>query len=177
MPNRSPLRDLFVKEYLKDLNATQSAIRAGYSKKTAYSAGQRLLKRVDVIAALAKAQQKRFDKLDTSVERIGQEIALCAYSNMDDFTKVEGGKRVLDTANLTRDQMAAVQEFTEDATGGSNDGERKLVMRTRLKLIDKVKALELLGRHRSMFTDKIQVEGTILTEVTERMRAAAKRVK
>jgi hypothetical protein len=65
----------------------------------------------------------------------------------------------LDLSTLTRDQAAAIQEFSEDATGGQNDGERRLVIRRRFKLGDKRGSLELLGRHLGMFQDNLKVTG------------------
>lgn len=60
----------FVREYLIDLNATRAAISAGYSEKTAYSSGQRLLKHVEVGAEIAQKSQKLTQKLDISVEYV-----------------------------------------------------------------------------------------------------------
>ncbi len=70
----TPRQARFVEEYLLDLNATQAAIRAGYSKKTAYSQGQRLLKHVEVAAAIQKAQEARSERTkidqDWVIERL-----------------------------------------------------------------------------------------------------------
>jgi len=71
----SPKHKVFVAEYLVDLNATQAAIRAGYSPKTAYSSGQRLLKHVEVAAAIAEKTGKRLEKLDASADYVIQTIA------------------------------------------------------------------------------------------------------
>lgn len=60
----------FVAEYLVDLNATQAAIRAGYSQKTAYSQGQRLLKNVEVAKAVSQHAANTSEKLDLSAERV-----------------------------------------------------------------------------------------------------------
>jgi phage terminase small subunit len=60
----------FVEEYLVDLNATQAAIRAGYSEKTAYSQGQRLLKNVEVAKLLSDRAANTSEKLDLSAERV-----------------------------------------------------------------------------------------------------------
>lgn len=61
-------QQLFIKEYLIDLNATQAAIRAGYNPKTAYSQGQRLLKNVEIAEAIKKAMDARAEKVDISAE-------------------------------------------------------------------------------------------------------------
>ena len=70
MPERklTPRQARFVDEYLIDLNATQAAIRAGYSEKTAYSQGQRLLKKVEVAFVLEKERQKRAEKVEIDQE-------------------------------------------------------------------------------------------------------------
>ena len=65
----TPKQDAFVREYLIDLNATQAAIRAGYSAKTAEQQGSRLLRNVQVAAALSEAQTKRAERVE--IEPIG----------------------------------------------------------------------------------------------------------
>lgn len=60
----TPKQEAFVREYLIDLNATQAAIRAGYSEATAYSQGQRMLKNVEVAAALTEAKEQRAEKCE-----------------------------------------------------------------------------------------------------------------
>lgn len=66
----TPKQAAFVREYLIDLNATQAAIRAGYSEKTAYSQGQRLLKNAEVQAAIAKAQAQRAKRLQLTADDV-----------------------------------------------------------------------------------------------------------
>ena len=79
MGNKLPNRQArFVAEYLIDLNATKAAIRAGYSKKTAYSQGQRLLKNVEVASQVADKTGKRLDRLEISADRVLQELAKLA---------------------------------------------------------------------------------------------------
>lgn len=71
----TPKQSLFVQEYLLDLNATQAAIRAGYSARTAYSQGQRLLKVVEVQAEIAAAQEQRAEKTKITAEWVLQKAA------------------------------------------------------------------------------------------------------
>lgn len=66
----TPKKSIFVKEYLIDLNATQAAIRCGYSEKTAYSQGQRLLKDVEIQKAIQAAMDKRSEKTEITAEYI-----------------------------------------------------------------------------------------------------------
>ncbi len=152
-------QELFCKAYIIDLNATKAAESAGYKPSTARQQACRLLTKGNIQARIAQLQKKQADKLDITAERVLAELAKLAYSNMDDYVDVVNGKRVLNTAKPTREQMAAVCEITEDTTGGSGDGERKAVMRTRFKLADKGINLERLGRHLKLFTDKIEHSG------------------
>ena len=117
----------FVDEYLVDLNATQAAIRAGYSKKTAYAQGQRLLKKVEVAAAIAAAQAKRqerveitqdyvLEKIRETVERCSQGVPVLDMFGRPVLTKTPAGvvgavykfdaKAVLQGCNLLGQHLA-----------------------------------------------------------------------
>lgn len=76
----------FVLEYLIDLNATQAAIRAGYSKKTAYSIGQENLKKPEIQKAIQAKQNKLQNKLEITQERVLEELAQVAFSKASDET-------------------------------------------------------------------------------------------
>ncbi|WP_462327360.1 terminase small subunit [Desulfobaculum sp.] len=134
----------FVEEYLVDLNATQAAIRAGYSEKTARAQGYENLTKPDIAAAIEKAQARLARRTDITQERVLQELARIGFSDMADFLSW-GPKGVELTASdgLTRDQSACVSEVSETVTqfGGS----------TRIKLHSKTRALELLGRHLGLY--------------------------
>lgn len=81
----TPKQLAFVEQYLVDFNAKQSAIRVGYSEKTAEAQGSRLLSNVKVFKAIAEWQSKRAQKLDISADRIERELAIIAFSDMKDF--------------------------------------------------------------------------------------------
>jgi len=91
----SPRQRLFVLEYLKDLNATQAAIRAGYSKRTAEQLGYRLLRNVQIKTAIARAQKKRAQRLEISADRVLQEVASLAYAKLEDCLEQDPKTRVL----------------------------------------------------------------------------------
>lgn len=151
----------FAREYVIDLNATRAAIAAGYSEKTAAVQGSQLLNRLKVRKLIDKLKSERASRLGIKAERVVEELCRLSFSNMADYMRVdEDGKPIgLDLRNLTRDQAAAIQEISEDATGGTGDGERKLIIRTKFKLADKGANLERLGRHLGMFEDKLRVTG------------------
>lgn len=162
MARKSTYRqELFAREYVIDFNGTRSAIAAGYSEKTAPAASTQLLKNPKVAKLIDKLNSKRASKLDLRAEQVVEEIRRLAFSNMADFVSVgkDGKPGGIDLSQLSRDQMAAIQEIREDTTGGSGDGERKAILRTTLKLSDKCRNLELLGRHLGMFQDNLKVTG------------------
>jgi len=159
----------FVKEFLIDANETQAAIRAGYSKKTAYSQGNRLMKNVEVQAAIAKAKKPIERKLEISAERTLQEIARVAYANYDDYVTHDNGDVTFDLSKCDRTQMAAVQEYTIDHTGGTGDGKREMILRTRGRLHDKTRALDMLAKYHPLYTDKLEI--TVSDEVLAALAA------
>lgn len=145
----------FVQEYLVDLNATQAAIRAGYSAQTARQQASRLLSDDDISAAISNAQKEVAQKHGITVDRIVSELALLGFSNMQDYMRsTPGGDPFLDFSALTREQAAALTEVTvEDYTEGRGEDARE-VKRVKFKLADKRAALVDLGKHLGMFQEK-----------------------
>ena len=113
----TPKQTKFCEEYLIDLNATQAAIRSGYSTKTAKQQASRLLSKVDISAAIAEA--------------VSQQSARAKFTADSVFT-----------------ELASIANKNPDAAG------------TECKYSDKNKALELLGKHLGMFTDKVELNTT-----------------
>ena len=161
MARKSTIRQrLFAQEYVIDLNGTRAAIAAGYSGKGADVAASHLLDNPRVRKQIDDLLSKRASKLEIKAEHVADELRKLAFANMQDYMRVnEDGWPELDLSKLSRDQSAAIQEFSEDATGGQGDGERRLVLRRRFKLGDKRGSLELLGRHLGMFKDNVNVTG------------------
>ncbi|MCW2286072.1 phage terminase small subunit [Rhodoblastus acidophilus] len=135
----TPKQQRFVEEYAIDANATQAAIRAGYSPRTAGQIGERLLKKVEIAAAVSKAQKTRSERTEITADRIAEELAQIAFANVGDYFEWgPDGITVCDKGELTREQQSAVAEvaqtFTKD--GGS----------IRVKLHDKLGALDKLTK-------------------------------
>lgn len=152
----SPKQAAFVAEYLIDLNATQAAIRAGYSEKSAARISVELLNKTQVRKAIEKAQAKRTERTEITADRVVTELAKIAFADPRDLMEWgPNGVMLKDSSTLTEEQAASVAEVAE-GNGGT----------LRLKKHDKVKALELLGRHIGMFRDKVETEvsgGVVLT--------------
>lgn len=148
----------FVAEFIVDLNATAAAERSGYSLKTAYSLGQRLLKNAEIQRHIQESMEKREKRTSITQDMVVQELARIAFSDPRDIASwgVDGVK-LKSSEEITDDQAASISEISETITEkGSN---------LRIKRADKVKALELLGRHLAMFTDKQEHSGKVAAEV------------
>lgn len=154
----TPRQAAFTQEYLVDLNATQAAIRAGYSAKTAYRTGADNLRKPQIAAAIQEAQEARAERTRITQDRVAEEIAKLAFSNMLDYmTVTSDGYAVVDLSALTRGQAAAITELQVDEYVEGRDDDARLVKRIKFKLTDKKGALELLGKHLGMFTDRVDV--------------------
>jgi phage terminase small subunit len=140
----------FVEEYLIDLNATQAAIRAGYSARTAQEQGSRLLCNVMVSPAIAAAMEARSKRTQITADRVLEELAKIAFSDMRAFAKWgPDGVTLKESGELHGLDAACVAEVSESTSesGGS----------LRFKLHSKVEALRELGRHLKLFTDLEEV--------------------
>lgn len=141
----------FVAEYLIDLNATQSAVRAGYSARTAYSQGQRLLKHVEVATALESGYAKVADKLEITQERIAAELAKIGFSDIRRMFTPSGA--LVPLHELCDDAAGALSSF-EVVTKRVPGGEASEVEHVaKIKLWDKRAALVDLGKHVGMFKE------------------------
>ena len=147
----------FIEEYLIDLNATQAAIRAGYSPDTAKSIGSENLTKPDIKAQIARAMAERSRRTGVNADRVVMELAKIAFVNANDVidpktATIKEGALPEDTAAI---QSVKVKTFGEDG------------LEREIKMADKLKALELLGKHLGMFRDKLEVSGTLETEKTK----------
>lgn len=172
----------FCEEYLIDLNATQAAIRAGYSPKTAEQTASRLLRNVKVQEYIAKRQKELSRSTEITQERVIKELALIAFSNNADYAhvvekkmQVEAGGTLIDV--LDEDGKPVMYRTVEPVLTEELTEEQKRALAVikkgrdglEVKSCDKVKALELLGKHLGIFTDKIEanVNDTAKNELAE----------
>ena len=143
----------FVEEYLIDLNATQSAIRAGYSPKTANEQGARLLANVSIQEAISKAMAERSRRTGINQDRIVQELARIAFVKITDVVDPDGEINT----NASDDDLACIESYKVEDSDSVNGSSSK----REVKLASKIKALELLGKHVGIWNDKIQVDVSI----------------
>lgn len=148
----------FCEEYLIDLNATQAAIRAGYSPKTAQEQGSKLLSKVIVRARIDNELAERSKRTGVTADRIVRELARIAFVSAPDVINLDKATVVDGAAD---DDLAAIASVkVKTSTSDSGD-----MVEREIKLADKIKALELLGRHNGMFTDNINLTGDVGVQI------------
>jgi phage terminase small subunit len=146
----TPRQERFVREYLIDLNATQAAVRAGYSTRTARQIGARLLTNVDIVAAVAKAKQARATRLGITADQVLRELARIGFSNVDHYRIDDSGRVVL--ADDAPDGATCALSSVKEKTRTVDTGETTVTTReVEYKLWDKVSALYKIGQHIGMF--------------------------
>lgn len=142
----------FVDEYLIDLNATQAAIRAGYSVKTANEKGSQLLSNERIQKRISIAMAERSKRTGVNQDRVVLELAKIAFVKMTDIVDSNGKIK----ENATDDDLSCIEsvkyKHSDTDTGYSIERE--------VKIGSKLKALELLGKHLGMWNDKLDVNIT-----------------
>ena len=152
----TPKQKMFIDEYLIDLNATQAAIRAGYSPNNADKIGSELLGKTRVSDAIKTAMAERSKRTGINQDRILMELAKIALVNPENVVN-------FDEATIREDalpeDLAAVASVKVKRFP-TKDGEG---IEREIKFYDKTKALDLAGRHLGMFKDKVELSGQVDT--------------
>ena len=145
----------FVSEYLKDLNATQAALRCGYSEKTARVQGARLLTNVAIAKAVAAGEAIQIEANKISAGRTLEETRRISYSSATVFFDAHGN--FIPVAQWTPEMAAAVSRIEvvkKNVTAG--DGHTDTVVK--LWFWNKVQALELLFKHLGLEKSPVEDE-------------------
>lgn len=186
MADLTPKQARFVDEYLIDLNATQAAIRAGYSERTANEQGARLLAHVSVKAAIQLRTTERAQETGITAERVLKEISLMAFYDVgeilldkdaEELTEAEAASALDYVVNgryvIGLRSPADIKRLPENLrrviVGWGWDRNQNFTV----KLADKSKALDQLARHLALYNDKLEVTG--LDALADRLARAAKR--
>jgi len=130
-----------------DLNATQAAIRAGYSEKTASVIGAENLVKPNVEKRIAELREKLSKRTEITTDGIMQELDIVGKSNIKDYVEKKGGKGAFvfkDIDDIPDEKARAIESISINYQTGE----------VKFRLHSKVKALELEGRHLGMFKDK-----------------------
>lgn len=166
-------QERFCREYIVDLNATQAAIRAGYSAKTAQEQASRLLSNVITqrrIQALMDERSKETGITATNVLEKIYEIA-----SVDPAEAFDENGHLLPVREMPARVRRALAgfEIERDTKRGNEDDESEVTVTSKIKWWDKNRALENLGRHLRLFADKLEIEDK--TGLAEKLAKARKR--
>jgi len=150
----------FVEEYLIDLNATQAAIRAEYSIKNADKIGPGLIGKSRVKEAIEKALAARSRRTGITQDRVLNELAKVAFLNATDVINMDEAAVRCDA---NRDDTAAIASIKVKTipTEAGNIVEREI------KTYDKIKALELIGKHIGLFSDSLRLSGEVSVKIVD----------
>lgn len=167
MDDLTPKIKRFCEEYIKDLNGTQAAIRAGYSEKTANEQASKLLAKVNVQIYVSELKKSLSDKNEGLAQQVIDELKKLGFANIQDYINPQN--EIKDLTTITRDNAAAVESIkktvTEFSGGGESSGKKTTIQ---FKLYDKISALEKLGRHLGIFElDNQQKAATINVNITD----------
>jgi phage terminase small subunit len=136
----NPKQQRFVEEFLVDLNATQAAIRSGYSPASARLQGHRMITDDNIQNAIQLAMDERSQRTRITADRVLEELALIGFANMADYLgKNEDGLLTVDLSEMTREQAAAVRDVRIETRG---DGQS-----IHFRMSDKLHALIAMNKH------------------------------
>lgn len=147
----------FVEEYLVDLNASQAALRAGYSPKTAHVIGHQTLHRPEVAEAIAAAQAKRSMRTGITQDQVLRELAILDFSDVRNYRIDEMGNLTL-AEGVPQEAMRAVSSLKRKV---SHDKDGGVTYDVEFRLWNKVGSLRLTAQHLGMLTEKHEISGTI----------------
>lgn len=143
----------FVEEYLIDLNATQAAIRAGYSPQTAEQIAYQLLQKTSVKNAIARAKAERSRRTGITQDRVLQELARVAFLNPAEVLNLNTAEVL---ASAEEDNIRVISGVKVKYVPHKDyDEEGEIVIETAIerevKLCDKLKALDMLCKHLGLY--------------------------
>lgn len=138
----------FCQEYIIDLNATQAAIRAGYSKKTANEQAARLLVNVSIQEKIQELVKDRSERTGITADMVIKELAAVGFSNIENYVINDNGTVETD-AKAPTSAMQAVSSIKRKVRSFGNQGDKEID--TEIRLWPKVEALKQLGQHLGIF--------------------------
>lgn len=159
-------QEMFCKEYLIDLNATQAAIRAGYSKKTAKVIGAQNLTKLNVSKKIQILFDTRAERVELNAEYVIKRLN--NIDQMDIIDIMDDDMNIKPLSQWPKTWRISISGIDVTEIEGNNAKEKTLSLLKKIKWPDKVKNLELLGRHFKLFTDKIDLTASLVVKRTRK---------
>lgn len=172
----NPKQQRFRDEYLKDLNATQAAIRAGYSPKTASSQGERLLRNAEIANSISVAKRERSERTRIDADWLLNRLAEEAEADIADLYDESGAmKPVHQWPKIWRQGLIAGLDVDQQFT--MTDGERVPDgVIVKVKLSDRAKRLEMIGKHIGVQAFKEKIEHSVDDDIAKLLAEGRRRV-
>lgn len=146
---------MFCKEYVRDFNATQAAIRAGYSKKTADVIASQHLGKLNIQNEIARLTEKKVEKTEDLTQQVIDEFRKIAFSSIAHLHNTWISRKEFE--DITDDQKACIESIKTRVRRMVYDKEDYEVEEVQIKLYDKQRALENLGKHLGIYEkDNVQ---------------------
>ena len=156
----------FCKEYIIDFNATRASQVAGYSAKTAAKIGSENLQKLEIQAEISRLMKSRNQRTEITADRVVQELAKIGFASVDDLGKftTEGEFILKSSAEMNEAGKASINSVSYHSTtiDGVTTGTLKVTRN------DKIKALELLGRHVGAFNNDETGKPTIKVTINKK---------
>ncbi|MBY8106391.1 terminase small subunit [Vibrio fluvialis] len=169
-------REMFCREYLIDLNGTQAAIRAGYSAKTANAAAGRLLSNVSIQARISELKQERVEEVKIDANYVLNRLVEIDQMDALDIINDDGSLKPISMWPKVWRTYLSGFDLTELWEGQGED-RQQIGLLKKVKWPDKVKNLELLGKHIEVqaFKEKMELSGEVA--LIDRIQEARKRAR
>lgn len=175
MADLTPKQELFCKEYIKDLNATQAAIRAGYSEAAAHQQGYENLRKPCIDERIDELRAERLERLEVDADYVLKRLIQAAEADLNDIHTETGAlKPVWQWPKEWRKGLIngidIKQDFIYEDGAKLPDG-----FTIKVKTADRTRLLELLGKHTKIkcFTDKVDLGGDAVDSLAELMQEIA----
>ncbi|WP_287202142.1 terminase small subunit [Mesorhizobium sp.] len=152
----------FIQEYLRSETATEAALRAGYASSSAHAMASRLLDDPEILSAIEQGQQKRLDRVEVDADYLLKRLHEEVEADLADLYEEETGNLlpVHEWPEVWRRGLVAGVE-TEELFDGRGEDRKQIGVARKVKLSDRVRRLEAIGRHVSVaaFRDTLEIKG------------------
>ncbi|MET3853050.1 terminase small subunit [Rhizobium sp. OAE497] len=172
----TPRQERFVDEYLKDLNGTKAAIRAGFSRHSAKDQASQMLANPEIAAAVDAAKVARSHRTGIDADWVLTRLAEEVEADLADLYNDDGSLLPVEEWPLIWRQGLVSGFDVEELFGGKGEERKQVGIVRKLRLSDRLKRLELIGKHINVnaFQDTVEVRG--LSALADRLDRAHKRL-
>jgi phage terminase small subunit len=163
----TPKQERFCQEYIINFNGTKAAEDAGYSKRSARVTACRLITKANILKRITELLKDRSERTKITQDMVIQELASLGFADMADYAEIEegGGFKIYPFKDLKEGKTRVIKSIKEDRImkDDPKSKEEAVIIHDKITftLHDKIKPLELLGKHLGMFIENIKHSGKV----------------